>query len=79
MNKAEAQRHFEEYRKYLVEELGRLASYVRLYRRLHERRADRFNEMNIAPAFFVTTIDALFSAICFGLISFLVNVQNAGW
>lgn len=63
MNKSEAEKHFEEYREFLVEELGRLASYVRLYRRLHERRANRLNEMNIAPAFFLTTIDALFSAI----------------
>ena len=63
MNKVEAENHFEEYRKLLVEELSKLASYVRLYRRLHERRADRLNEMNIAPAFFLTTIDALFSAI----------------
>src|SRR3989338_9340049 len=63
MNKAEAEKHFEEYREFLVEEFGKLASYVRLYRRLHERRADRLNELNIAPAFFLTTIDALFSAI----------------
>ena len=40
---------------FLVGELSRLASYVRLYRRLHERRMDRLNEMNIAPAFFLTT------------------------
>ena len=44
---------------FLVGELSRLASYVRLYRRLHERRMDRLNEMNIAPAFFLTTIDSL--------------------
>ena len=63
MNKVDAENHFEEYRKVLVQELSRLATYVRLYRRLHERRTDRLNEMNIAPAFFLTTIDALFSAI----------------
>ncbi len=63
MNKSEAEKLFEEYRESLREELSKLATYVRLYRRLHERRADRLNEMNIAPAFFLTTIDALFSAI----------------
>jgi len=63
MNKTDAEHYFEEYRKYLLEELGRLATYVRLYRRLHERRADRLNVMNVAPAFFVTTIDALLSAM----------------
>ena len=63
MNKSEAESYFEKYREYLFGELGRLASYVRLYRRLHERKADRLKEMNIAPAFFSTTVDALFSAI----------------
>lgn len=54
---------FEEYRQHLREEAVRLACYVRVYRRLHERRHDRLEEMNIAPAFFQTVTDALFSAI----------------
>jgi hypothetical protein len=54
---------FEEYRKYLHEEGRRLACFVRLYRRLHERMADRLDEMNLAPAFFGTVIDSLFSVI----------------
>jgi hypothetical protein len=63
MNNSEAEKHFEEYREWLQLELSKLATYVRLYRRLHERMEDRLNEMNIAPAFFSTIIDALFSAI----------------
>jgi hypothetical protein len=63
MNKLAAESYFETYREYVFGELGRLATYIRLYRRLHERKADRSKEMNIAPAFFSTTIDALFSAI----------------
>jgi len=63
MNQSDVEDYFEKYREYLVGELGRLATYVRLFRRLHERKSDRLKEMNIAPAFFSTTIDALFSAI----------------
>ncbi len=63
MNKADAETYFEKYRDSLQQEMVRLASYVRLFRRLHERKADRLNEMNLAPAFFSTTIDALFAAI----------------
>jgi len=61
--KTEPEIMFEEYRKYVHEEGGRLACYVRLHRRLHERRADRIEEMNLAPAFFGTVIDSLFSVI----------------
>jgi hypothetical protein len=63
MEKTEPEAKFEEYREHLRQEAVRLASYVRLYRRLHERRADRLAEMNMAPAFFQVVIDALFSAI----------------
>ena len=63
MNNSEAEKYFEDYRESLQQELSKLATYVRLYRRLHERREDRLKEMNIAPAFFSTVIDALFSAI----------------
>lgn len=59
----EFDRKFEDYRRYLREEVRRLAMYVRVYRRLHERRKDRLDELNIAPAFFGTVLDALFSVI----------------
>lgn len=54
---------FNEYREQLHAELRRLVSYASVYRRLYERKADRIREMNIAPAFFGTTIDALYSGI----------------
>jgi hypothetical protein len=63
MEKTTVESQFEEYRKYLHDEIVRLASYIRLYRHLHERRTDRLAEMNLAPAFFSLVIDALFSAI----------------
>lgn len=63
MCNSELEQKFQDYRQYLEYEAGRLVSYAALYRRLHERRADRIEEMNIAPAFFGVTADALFSAI----------------
>ena len=63
MEKTEAEQKFEEYRKYLRQEATRLASYIALYRRLHELRAERLDEMNIAPAFFEVVVGALFSVI----------------
>lgn len=63
MEKTEPEAKFEEYREYLRQEAIRLASYIRLYRRLHELRSERLAEMNMAPAFFQTVIDALFSVI----------------
>lgn len=47
----------------MKEEVCLLASFIALYRRLHERRADRFAEMNIAPAFFQVVTVALSSSI----------------
>ena len=41
----------------------RLACFIRVYRLLHERRVDRLDELNIAPGFFMTVANALFSAI----------------
>ena len=40
MDKTEAEQKFEEYRDYLRQEATRLASYIALYRRLHELRAE---------------------------------------
>ena len=59
MSKSEAERIFEEYRKHLISEAMRLTQYVVVYRTLEERRSDRLSEMNMAPAFFGTVIDAL--------------------
>lgn len=59
----EVEKFFQEYREYLKAEIVRLVRYIRLYRRLNERMGDRLDEMNIAPNFFATTLDALFSVI----------------
>ena len=63
MEKTDVEKQFEQYPEFLRQEGGRLASYVSLYRRLHELRSERLDEMNIAPAFFQTVLDALFSVI----------------
>ncbi len=63
MGKTEPEEKFEEYREYLCQEAVRLASYVRLYRRLHDCWADRLDEIKVAPPFFLVVRDALFSAI----------------
>src|SRR5919108_4629165 len=88
MEKTEAEAKFEEYREHLYREVVRLASYVRLYRRLYERRVDRYAEMNLAPAFFRVVTDALFAAIVLwvdklfgkrskcGLLNFLTFCEN---
>ena len=54
---------FEQYREGLKQEGMRLACFIRVFRLLHERRSDRLDELNIAPSFFQTVTDALFSAI----------------
>jgi len=84
----EAEKKFKEYRHYLVIEAVRLASFLALFRRLHERRIDRFEEMNIAPAFFQVVTDALLSAIILwvdklleergqrGIFNFLTFIEN---
>ncbi|SAL00165.1 hypothetical protein AWB80_07802 [Caballeronia pedi] len=60
---SELEQRFIDYRQYLEYEATRVISYATLYRKLYERRADRLEEMNIAPAFFSVTADALFSAV----------------
>lgn len=59
----EADRMFEEYREYLKMEISRLASYAKLFRHLHDLRANHLDTMNLAPAFFQVTMSALFTAI----------------
>ncbi len=54
---------FEDYRRYLREEVFRFWQYVAVYRRIQERKADRLEELNLAPAFFRVVESALFSGI----------------
>lgn len=88
MSIPETEMQFQAYRHYLNSEATRLACYVALYRRLFERRNDRLQEMNLAPAFFSTVTDALFSAIILwadklfdekgqrGIFDFLVFIES---
>jgi hypothetical protein len=86
--KSADEKMFEQYRETLKGEAARLACFVRVYRLLQERRGDRLAELNIAPCFFQTVEDALFSAIVLwidklfaegaerGLHNFLKFVEN---
>jgi hypothetical protein len=55
--------HFEEYRKWLNNEIQRLYCYFYVNKRIHERFKDRLEEINLAPCFFQTVIDGLFSVM----------------
>ncbi len=57
------ERQFEEYREALLRECIRLVSAIELFKHLHERKADRLDEMNIAPAFFARVLEALLTEI----------------
>jgi hypothetical protein len=78
----------QEYRKYLSYEVHQLTSYITLYRTLHERKNDRIEEMNMAPAFFGIAIDAIYVSIILwtsnlfsprserGFLNFLTMIEN---
>lgn len=86
--KNDTENKFEEYREYLGKEVTRLVSNIEIFRRLHHRRVDRLEEMNLAPAFFGTVTDAIFSEIVIwadklfddrgerGLFNFLQFIEN---
>lgn len=85
---SETEKKFEEYRHYLTYEATCLVSFINLFRRLYERRVDRLEEINIAPAFFQVTTNALLSAIILwadklfdtkgerGIFNFLMFIEN---
>ncbi len=62
MNK-EQELFFKNYLKDLHGEAQRLTSYIEIYRHLHEKTSDRLDEINLAPAFFGTVLDSLFTGI----------------
>ena len=70
---------FEEYREHLKAEIVRLISYMKLYRRLHERKEDRLDAMNIAPSFFQVTMDSLFTAIILWVDNLLSRKSERGF
>jgi hypothetical protein len=70
MNKTEKEKKFEEYREYLKQETMKLVAYIDLYKHLHNKKQDRLEELNTAPAFFQTVFSALFS----GIINWIYNL-----
>lgn len=64
---------FRAYRAAFRREAQRLGMFVALYRYLHERRHDRLDELNLAPAFFQTVLTALRSGIVTWSHKFLVG------
>ena len=84
--------HFRSYRKYLSSEIHRFCDSASVYRQISERTHDYLPELNLAPAFFHTVEDALFTMIVLwadklfdekgerGLFNFLTLVEyNRDW
>jgi len=84
--------HFRSYRKYLSMEIHRFCDSVSVYRQISERTQDHLSELNLAPAFFHTVEDSLFTTIVLwadklfdekgerGLFNFLTFVEyNREW
>ena len=63
MEASDIELKFEQYKDLLENETTTLTSYVQLYKHMNERKQDRLDELNIAPCFFGTVIDSLFTAI----------------
>lgn len=88
MNREEFEQHFSDYRKYLCEEIHRFRDCVADYRQIQERKLDRLEVINQAPAFFGIVEGALFTSIALwgdklfngkgerGLFNFLIFVEN---
>ena len=67
---------FEEYLKTLFGEIIKLHSKFELYLHLQNERVDRLNEMNLAPAFFKLTMDALISDVIISLAKIYENYRS---
>jgi len=80
--------HFREYREHLQREVARFRDALSVYRHINERKDDYLSELNLAPAFFHTVEDALFTTIILwadklfdekgqrGLFNFLALIEN---
>lgn len=84
--------HFRNYRKYLRAEIHRFYDSASVYRQISERTHDHLAELNLAPAFFHTVEDAIFTTIVLwadklfdekgerGLFNFLAFIEyNREW
>lgn len=88
LKKDAVKERFQKYRKFLIEEAQTLTIFINLYKHLYEKRQDRLDELNKAPAFFRTVNQSLLACIINwtsnlfgkksqrGLINFLVFVEN---
>jgi hypothetical protein len=92
LERGEFERKFVDYRRFLANEIHRFRDSVSVYRQINERTADHLSELNLAPAFFHITEDALFTTIVLwgdklldekgerGLFNFLTFVEyNRDW
>jgi AbiU2 len=61
-----AEKQFESYRTAFRREGQRLIVFMSTYRRIHERRHDRLEALNVAPAFFQTVLASLHVSIVVG-------------
>ena len=84
--------HFREYRKYLSREIYRFCDSATVYRQVDERTQDHLAELNLAPGFFRTVQDSLFTTMVLwadklfdekgerGLFNFLTLIEyNRAW
>jgi hypothetical protein len=84
--------HFRDYRKHLRTEIHRFCDSASVYRQISERTQDHLEELNLAPAFFRTVEDTLFTTIVLwadklfdergerGLFNFLTFIEyNRDW
>lgn len=63
MSREQFESHFGAYRSYLREEIHRFRDSVAVYRNIQERKNDRLEVINLAPAFFGVVEGALFTTI----------------
>lgn len=88
MRREEFEQHFSDYRKYLRAEIHRFRECVAVYRQTQERKTDKLDVLNQAPAFFGVVEGTLFTSIVLwgdklfdekgqrGLFNFLTFVEN---
>ena len=92
MQREDFEDHFRKYRKHLSAEIHRFGDSASVYRQINERTNDHLSELNLAPAFFHTVEDSLFTTIVLwadklfdergerGLFNFLTFIeQNRTW
>jgi hypothetical protein len=67
---------FIEYRDAFCREIKRLVNTMKLYRHLHEKKSDRLEALNVAPAFFRCVLDSFFTTIILGADKLLTEKRS---